>query len=1148
MAKPIRITILGDASSVSRALRQTATGLDSLSSRISSFAASATRQVAQVGAAVAAAGVFFGGKYAANIEAARLALENMLGSAERGAAMYNQLVEMSRKSPFDVTTLVDGAKQMVGLGVAAKNVIPMLQTVIDVAAGLGMGTDQIERFIKALSQMSAKGKIQAEELTQQLAELGIDGMGILAAKTGKSREELMKLMEQGKLMSATYLPMLMEGLRDGTSATVAFGGSAEKLSGTWKGMGTGLKREFGLAFSAIAEAIKPVATGAFPGVTSAIHRAGDATASFIRRTILLHRTLRAAGVYTEIREKIAGIWEAVRSWAQPAFDALAQYAVKARGSLVTTFGAIGHAVVTVFKAALPALTALRDLLIDALSTPTGPAAAFTALVKLAAQAVALLANAARPLLAMLNVVVSAFQALPGPVQTALLALTALRLLLPRLANSFPTTGMKAFSDHLQVQSALARANGVEVSRLGAAMATMSVTAQRVVPGFRGLLTTAAEMRESYASGATAASRWITEQHALTNASGIVAGTLRGAAPAFDTYARAAGGAANALSNGLRNAVTGLIGALGGPWGLALGAAIIGLSLWSGRQEQAAERARAHQQAVAQLTDTLDRNTGAITQATHAHVAKALQDAGALKTARELGISTKDLVAAALQEAEATRRTEEAMRRKAEQTIRSTLSQEDLNAVLQATGMSMDQLITAMLGGSNELEHYNRVLDNLRSGQEGTSTSIAGLGERLKQATGPLKGLRDSWTDVTGKTRESINAWREANGAAQSTNPSMKSLSEAMSTLSDNTADADSKARALNTALDALSGGQISAEQAAARLNERLSGVKEAIRAASGESAKLHVDMLNANGSINTTTEGGRRLLDVLTGTREAMHSSATAAYQMAIANGQDVPAALAAARGEAQRARDEFVRQAQAAGLSREQANQLANAYGLLPDQVQTLISQPGMLAAQGHLNTLRAKVIDVPDEKTVIVDSTALDEAKKLEQFGYKVTQLPNKQVQITADTDQAKAEVKSWLSQPFSATVKFFAKLFGPNALGNIYEFYAAGGLRGVEGMSKMSNAIASIVRPNFLRVVGDRQTGREAFIPLNREHRSLAILAEAARTMGEPLASDTPARLVAAPQVINHYAITVNATTNAHPDDIGRSVAFAVKTLGR
>lgn len=96
------------------------------------------------------------------------------------------------------------------------------------------------------------------------------------------------------------------------------------------------------------------------------------------------------------------------------------------------------------------------------------------------------------------------------------------------------------------------------------------------------------------------------------------------------------GAGTALNRGLKGAV----GMLGGPWGIALiaGTALLG-KFWSEHRE-----AKQH---IDDLAESLDKQTGAITDNTRETVVNALEKDGVLKSARELGLSLDVVTDAAL---------------------------------------------------------------------------------------------------------------------------------------------------------------------------------------------------------------------------------------------------------------------------------------------------------------------------------------------------------------------------------------------------------------------------------------------------------------------------------------------------------------------
>ena len=72
--------------------------------------------------------------------------------------------------------------------------------------------------------------------------------------------------------------------------------------------------------------------------------------------------------------------------------------------------------------------------------------------------------------------------------------------------------------------------------------------------------------------------------------------------------------------------------------------------------------------------------------------------------------------------------------------------------------------------------------------------------------------------------------------------------------------------------------------------------------------------------------------------------------------------------------------------------------------------------------------------------------------------------------------------------------------NSFGNLLPMAPGGVAVGGRRMTPMSAHNATIVQPNTWRIIGDRASGAEAFIPINRSPRSRALLHETARRMGE------------------------------------------------
>src|SRR5690606_13717183 len=105
-----------------------------------------------------------------------------------------------------------------------------------------------------------------------------------------------------------------------------------------------------------------------------------------------------------------------------------------------------------------------------------------------------------------------------------------------------------------------------------------------------------------------------------------------------TALRTASTGATTLQAGL----TGVAGALGGPWGLAIAGAVTAVSLFAAGQDKAGA-------ATGPCTGTLAEQTGAARRLTRQLVAQKLQQEGVLDAADRLGVRTSDLVDLVLQE-------------------------------------------------------------------------------------------------------------------------------------------------------------------------------------------------------------------------------------------------------------------------------------------------------------------------------------------------------------------------------------------------------------------------------------------------------------------------------------------------------------------
>jgi tape measure domain-containing protein len=152
-------------------------------------------------------------KLGMDMEQTRVAFTSLTGSAELANAHLEELRKFAASTPFQFTELTAASKKMMAFGFAAKDVIPMMTDIGDAVSALGAGSQGIDSVVRALGQMTAKGKVSAEEMNQ-LTEVGINGWKYLAQGMNKTTAEVMALSQKGLIPAGKAVDYLLKGMRE----------------------------------------------------------------------------------------------------------------------------------------------------------------------------------------------------------------------------------------------------------------------------------------------------------------------------------------------------------------------------------------------------------------------------------------------------------------------------------------------------------------------------------------------------------------------------------------------------------------------------------------------------------------------------------------------------------------------------------------------------------------------------------------------------------------------------------------------------------------------------------------------------------------------------------------------------------------------
>lgn len=405
---------------------------------------------------------------------------------------------------------------------------------------------------------------------------------------------------------------------------------------------------------------------------------------------------------------------------------------------------------------------------------------------------------------------------------------------------------------------------------------------------------------------------------------------------FGAAAAVAGARVTGLGTAIKTAF------LSNPIGIALTAVTAVVGAWAMANAAAEQRVQEHRDRVAQLKGTLNETSGATTEATRAMLLKQAQEKGALDTARDLGLSSQDLTDAMMGQENATHRVYSALQRWQKQT------------------------------GSN----HSGQIDLLNLVRESAAATSEGA-EQTRRMTEEQRRNAAAMTDAA-RSNQRFN--------------------EALQVARDITQDAETRVRALKQALDELKGGAISAEEAQKRLSETNLSLAEGLAQADANGTKLWQSTLDGAGAIDIGSRAGLAFADTMGRSRDAMLDAARAASDQALANG-DVAGAMNAAKS----AGDGYIatlRQTMTeAGLTQEQINGLINKYLDVPSVVATLLTDEGSISETDQkVLQLAMKLDQLPEGENIeITEPMSPEIVKRLEALGYKVTHLPNGNIQVT-------------------------------------------------------------------------------------------------------------------------------------------------------
>lgn len=138
---------------------------------------------------------------------ARAGFTSILNSQEAGGKLLDDIREFARVSPFVTQELVNYSQQLLGVGLAAKEIIPLLRSTGDIISSVGGDTQNLSRVLFTLTQIKSIGVLKGQD-TMQLQNSLIPITKYLSEYLNKSAQEIVKLREAGLITADTVFNAL----------------------------------------------------------------------------------------------------------------------------------------------------------------------------------------------------------------------------------------------------------------------------------------------------------------------------------------------------------------------------------------------------------------------------------------------------------------------------------------------------------------------------------------------------------------------------------------------------------------------------------------------------------------------------------------------------------------------------------------------------------------------------------------------------------------------------------------------------------------------------------------------------------------------------------------------------------------------------
>ena len=291
---------------------------------------------------------------------------------------------------------------------------------------------------------------------------------------------------------------------------------------------------------------------------------------------------------------------------------------------------------------------------------------------------------------------------------------------------------------------------------------------------------------------------------------------------------------------------GLIGALGGPFGIAIAAAVTGLSLYGQAQAKAAELARSHR-------DAVDQTTGAITEMNEKLVVEAFRNDKV-----ENGLVDKLLGKSNYGEIQSV-----------SETIRNLgMTVEDFGVMVARGGEPYEDMMGLLNEGKDAFKAAQTYVDDYGNTVYGSTDKLEAWRKKIGDTNGTvdqadLSRLITQAEAHGGAIKTATSEVEAMNTATSKGTEQQNNFAAALKKANDEAAGTDARVRGLKAALDILNGKQPDVDTALRDMNDDMRAQAGLFKDAEGNIINYAGVVDDASGKIDTVSEAGSNLSKAL---------------------------------------------------------------------------------------------------------------------------------------------------------------------------------------------------------------------------------------------------------------------------------------------